>query len=179
MENEFRSLDERVRALIDRGRPGVRGAPLEGNRASHLAGDTGDDPERLAETLQHRPLLDMDFDEGVGKLRESTAAHRPRLFGPESDQAQLRVAKSVGGLDRCDNTERAVEASAVRHRVEMGATPDPSGAAVAEQIAGLVRRDAEAGLLHPARGELVSGVLLGRVAETRACADRVELVEPR
>ena len=69
------------------------------------------------------------FDEGVGKLRESTAAHRPRLFGPEGDHAKLGVAKSAGGLDRHDNTECAVEAPTVRHCVEMRATPDAGGAA--------------------------------------------------
>ncbi|OLE30482.1 MAG: hypothetical protein AUG43_03290 [Actinobacteria bacterium 13_1_20CM_3_68_10] len=120
----------------------------------------------------------MDFDEGVGKLRESTAAHRPRLFGPEGDHAKLGVAKSAGGLDRHDNTERAVEAPTVRHGVEMRATPNAGGAASPQQVASLVAADLETRFLHPASGDFVRSVLLRRVPGARAAADRVQLVEP-
>ena len=47
-----------------------------------------------------------------------------------------------------------------------------------EEVAGLVPSDLEAGLPHPSCGELMSRVLLTRVARARPTADPVQLVEP-
>ena len=153
-------------------------APLEGDRAAGLRAHRGDDAERLAEAGEHRPLLDMGFDEGIRKLLQPPAAHRSRLLGAEGDHGQRRLAEAVGGLDRRDDSERAVEAPPIGNRVEMRPAPDPSIAPTPEKIASLVLTDLETGLTHPSRRELVCRVLLGRVPGARAAADRVQLVEP-
>jgi hypothetical protein len=37
----------------------MRGAPLERDAAARLGGDRRNDPQRLAQALQRRPLLDV------------------------------------------------------------------------------------------------------------------------
>src|SRR5207237_7141914 len=83
VEDEPRSLDERVCPLAHRRRSGMCRAALESDRAARLRAHRGDDAERLAEAREHRPLLDMGFDEGIRKLLQPPAAHRSRLLGPE------------------------------------------------------------------------------------------------
>ena len=58
----------------------------------------------------------------------------------------------------------------------MRARPHSRSAPAAEEVAGLVARDVEARFAQPAGGELVRGVLLGRVARAML-RDRVDLVE--
>jgi hypothetical protein len=89
-------------------------------------------------------------------------------------------------LQPADDAERAVEAAAVRHRVEVRAGPDfgqlgPAPTQPPEEIPCRVDLDLEPGLAHPAGYEFVRLVLLARPAETvraRPAADRVQLVEP-
>ena len=64
-------------------------AALEGDRAARLTADSGHDPEWLAETLEHRPLLDMNFDEGLGQFAEPAAPHWPRFLRPEGDHGEV------------------------------------------------------------------------------------------
>ena len=66
VEDEPRRLDERVGARVHRRRPGVVGASLEHLEAARLAGDRRHDAERLAEAREHRPLLDVQLEIGVG-----------------------------------------------------------------------------------------------------------------
>src|SRR5437868_11216884 len=120
----------------------------------------------------------MGFDEGIWKLLQPSAAHRSRLLGAEGNHGQRRLAEAGGGLDRRNDSERAVETSPIGNRVEMRPAPDPSFAPTPEEVAGLVLTDLETGLAHPSRRELVRRVLLGRVPGARAAADRVQLVEP-
>ena len=66
-----------------------------------------------------------------------------------------------------DDAERAVEAAALRDRVEVGARPElrqlgPGPAQPPEQVAGRVALDLQAGFLEPAGRELVRQVLAGR-----------------
>ena len=60
----------------------------------------------------------------------------------------------------------------------MRAGPNARLATTPEQVARLVPCDLEAGLPHPSGSELMSGVLLRRVASTRPATDRVQLIEP-
>ncbi len=60
----------------------------------------------------------------------------------------------------------------------MRARQDASITATPEKVACLVPCDLEACLPHPSGSELMSGVLLRRVARTRPSADRVQLIEP-
>jgi len=178
VQDEPRRLNERVRAFLHRGRPGMGGAALESDRSSRLTGHAGDDPEGLSEALEHGSLLDVDFKESAGKLRKPPAPHRSGLLSPEGNNGERRFTQAVSGFDRRNHTERAVEAAAVRNGVEMGAAPDPSVPAMPEEVARLVASDLEPGLAHPSVGELVGRVLLGGVAEARAASDRVQLFEP-
>src|SRR5439155_23069239 len=119
VEDEPRSLDERVCPLGNGRRSGMCRAPLEGDCAAGLRAHHGDDAERLAEAREHRTLLDMGFDEGIRKLLQPPAAHRSRLLGAESNHDQRRLTEAVGGLDRRNDSERAVEAPPIGNRVEM------------------------------------------------------------
>src|SRR2546430_16132779 len=84
----------------------------------------------------------------------------------------------MGGLERGEDSEGAVEAPAVRDRIEMRTGPNASVTPTPEEVARLVASDLEACLPHPSGGKLVSGVLLRRVTRTRPTTDRVQLVEP-
>ena len=88
-KNELRGLDEGVCPVLDRCRPCMSRAALEGDRAARLTADSGHDPEWLAETLEHRPLLDMNFDEGLGQFAEPAAPHWPRFLRPEGDHGEV------------------------------------------------------------------------------------------
>src|SRR5436190_16782193 len=59
----------------------------------------------------------------------------------------------------------------------MRAAPDSRCAPAPDQIPRLVDLGLEAGLAHPAGGQLVRRVLLRGVAPARAAADRVQLIQ--
>ncbi len=153
------------------------GPPLEDDVAARLPGDRRDDPERLAEPLEHGALLDVELDEGIGKLGQPAAAHRPCLLRAEDDNAELGVGKPLGRLDRRNDAERAVEPACGRNAVEVRPAPHAGSPAAAVQVAGLVHRHLEAGLAQPPRREHVGRVLLRRVARAML-GDRIDLVEP-
>jgi hypothetical protein len=58
------------------------------------------------------------------------------------------------------------------------AAPHACCSALAEQVAGVISADLEAGIPHPAGRQRVGGVLFGRVSEAGAPTDRIELLEP-
>src|SRR5581483_1410369 len=128
--------------------------------------------------LEHRPLLDVELEEGTrerGRRDARAAAHAASLLVAERDDRQRRVG-ALRHLDRRDDAERTVEAAAVRDGVEVRADPQAAVAAAPEEVPGGVRLDLEPRLCEPPRGERVRGVLLGRVAGARG-ADGVQLVE--
>ena len=96
----------------------------------------------------------------------------PRLLGAKRDDGERRVRQPGRRLDRRDDAERAVEPAGGRDAVEVRARPDARRAARAEEVARLVARDLEARLAHPAGGELVRRVLLGRVRRRDAARSR-------
>ena len=118
----------------------------------------------------------MDFEEGIRKLLQPAAAHRPRLLGAKHNDCELDVRKPLSSLDAGDHAEGAVELAAVRHRIEVRAGPYSRSAAAADQIAGLVGGRFEPRFAHPVRGELVGCVLLRRVAGSGG-TDGIDLVE--
>src|SRR5437764_857884 len=125
-----------------------------------LAGDCGDDAEGLAGALQDGPLLDVQLDEGIRELRQPPRAHRPGLLRAEDRDAERRVAQPLRRLDRRDDAEHAVEAPAVRNRVQVRPGPDARVSAPADQVSRAVDRDLEPGLAQPPCGEPVCLVLL-------------------
>ena len=176
VQDEARRVDERVVARVHRRRARVVGAPLEDDLAARLAGDRRDDPERLAARSSTGPCSMCSSTNASGSSVERLAPQRPGLLGAERDDRQRRVGQPLGRLDPGEDAEHAVEAAAVRNRVEMRARPDARVAAPAEQVAGLVDLDLEPGLAHPAGGERVRRVLGRRVAGP--VADRIDLLDP-
>jgi hypothetical protein len=81
----------------------VIGASLEPDGPAGLPRNPRDDAERLVQALEYRSLFDVKLQERIGQLCEPTAAHRPRLLGPEGGDAELRVGKPLGGLDCRDD----------------------------------------------------------------------------
>ncbi len=79
--------------------------------------------------------------------------------------AQRRSApEGLDGLQRADDAERAVEAAAVGHGVEVRPRPDLArggvrAGAAADERPGALDGDLEARLAHPARHEVVGGLL--------------------
>src|SRR5262249_14946703 len=162
-----------------RRRAGVISAALEDDLAAGLADDARHDRERHAGALEHRPLLDVQLEEGARQpavLDAGGAAGTRPVLVAKGDDAERDVG-TRGGLERGDDAERPVEATAVRDRVEVRAKPERRVAAPADRVARAVDLDVEPGLAQPACEELVRGVLLGRVADARR-ADRVQLLEP-
>ena len=178
---KLRRVDERVGARVHRRRAGMVGAALEDTLAARLPCDRRHDAERLVEAREHRPLLDVHLEVRVGRRLDPLASHRPRLLGAERDDGERTVAQPVGRLDRRDDAEHAVEAAGGRNAVEVRAGPHARVAARPEEVPGAVARDLEPGVAHPAGGELVRRILLGRVrrAVLRDRVDRVDALEAR
>ena len=117
---------------------------------------------------------------------------QPGPFQPSSSRKRHHRQRPLllpGPLDRlqpADHAERAVEASARGHRVEVRAGPDlrqlrPASPQAPVEVPRSVPLDLEPRLAHPAGRELVRLVLLGATAEpvrARPAADCVELIEP-
>src|SRR5207247_2898586 len=135
--------------------------------ATDDADDSHREPERGAGALEDRALLDMHLEEAGGQLvplDEGGAAHAAALLVAEDDDRP--VAHPLDRLDAGDDPERSVELAPVRHRVEMRAGPDLAVAEAADQVPDAVGLDAEAGVLQPARGELVRLLLARAPAAT-------------
>jgi hypothetical protein len=62
VKDEAGCVDQRVGAHVHRRRAGVVGAAEEGPATARLARDRRDDAERLAQALEHRPLLDVHLE---------------------------------------------------------------------------------------------------------------------
>ena len=74
---------EGVAAERHRRRAGVARMPVHPDLEPRRAVDRGDDADRQAFGLQHRPLLDMDLDEGrdmVGAKRSAPSGSPPKAF---------------------------------------------------------------------------------------------------
>ena len=163
-----------------RDRPGV--ARLA--REDALSTDDPDDPPRQAHgracALEDRALLDVHLEEAgrrVAVLDEGRAADAARLLLPEDRNGAL--ADALDRLDRRDDPECAVELAALGHRVEVGAGPDGGLLGAADQVARTVDLHREAGVAHPAGGEVVGLILVRSPADpvrTGTAADGVELL---
>jgi hypothetical protein len=154
-------------------------------REDALAADDPDDalrePERSARAFQDGSLFDVHLEEAFGQrseLDERGAADAALLFVPEDDGRTL--ADALDRLDRRDDTERAVELAAVGHGIEMRARPHVRLLGAADQVAGGVDLDRQAGVAHPPGGDGVGLILVLRAADAvgpGAAADGVELLE--
>ena len=121
-------------------------------------------------------------------LHAREAAAEAALLVPERDDGErpLPPADALDRLEPREHAEDAVEATAVRHRVEVRADPDLAGAGVRareppDQVLVRVDLDGEPGLAEPARDEVVRFLLARAPADAiraGARADRVDLLDP-
>ena len=77
LERELRGGGEGVAPLVHRRRAGVRGLPAERDLVPLDPEGPEDDPERQAEGLEHRPLLDVELEIGAGGLELLPGVERP------------------------------------------------------------------------------------------------------
>ena len=176
VQDEPRRLHERVVSDCHRRGSRMIGPPLEDDRAARLAGDRRHDSERLACAFEHRPLLDVQLEEGLRQLGQGAAAHRPGLFGAEGYDSERRVTQACCRLDPGEDAEHAVVPAAARHRVEVRAGPHTGLASATDQVPGSVDLDLQACFAHPVRGQPMRLVLLCGVAG--AVADRRDPLDP-
>ena len=165
----------------------ARGAE-EDDFAAREADDGGDDAERRGRALQDRSLLDVRLEKHVGQrpaLHARATAREAALLVPERGDGE-RAPGASDALDRLEageHAEDAVEAAAVRHRVEMRAGPDLARTGLvaletSEQVPVRVDLDGEPRLFDPAGDEVVRALLAVAAAGTiRAgpVADGVDL----
>ena len=157
---------------------------LEDEFAARVADDPGDDPERRTRLGEHGALLDVHFQEHARKTdttgAERAAPHASDLLTTKHHHGACADARD--DLDRRNDTERAVEATALRNRVEMRADPDVvSRSRPTEEISFAVDLDVEPGFPEPRCCEpmrLVLGHRAVRAVRARPAPDRVELVKP-
>ncbi len=103
----------------------MAGTALELELTVRVPDNPGHHSERCVGTGEHRPLLDMEFEKRG--WQRTPARHE----GPASDASDLLTSENddrsgadpLDGLDPRHDTQRAVEAAAPRHRVEMGSGP--------------------------------------------------------
>ncbi len=128
------------------------GVSLDDELAARIADDSGHDPNRHVSFSQNGSLLDVELEE---RLRERIAARHERTAPDASHLLTAEHDHGAGvdpldGIDRGDDPERAVEAAAARHGVEMRAGPDelrPLG--MSEEVAVTVDLDSEPRLVEP------------------------------
>ena len=126
---------ERVAATVHRRRAGVSCGAFDDDLAARDADDAGDDAEGHRRALEHGPLLDVHLEVELGQrpaLHAREAAAEAALLVPERDDGE-RAGAPADALDRLEpgeHAEDAVEATAVRHRVEVRADPDLAGVGV-------------------------------------------------
>ena len=114
--------DERVFATDHRRRPRVARVALENGSPARIAHDPGHDPDRLAGTREHGPLLDVEASQKDARQRHATRDERST-----SDASDLLTAKddhragtrALDGLQSRNDAERAVEAAATRNAVQL------------------------------------------------------------
>src|SRR5262245_60131445 len=101
-------------------------AALEDELAACIADDPGHDADRRVLPSEHRSLLDVELEEGARKRAacgdERAAPDAPDLLAAEDDDRPGTDA--LDRLDRSHDSERAVEASAARNRVQVRSDPD-------------------------------------------------------
>jgi hypothetical protein len=176
--------DERVLATLHRRRAGVPRPAFEHELAPRIADDPGDDSERGACALEHRPLLDVQLEEDGRELdparAERAAADAADLLAPERDDRP--GARPLDGLEPRDDAECAVEASAPRDAVQVRPDPDARcDGRAAEQVPRRVRLHLQSCLAHPLLREgerLVLRQARMRTVRAGTSAQRVEPVEP-
>jgi hypothetical protein len=144
----------------------VAGNPLDDDLAARVADDARDDPERRVCRGEPWALLDVHLEEGIGEaapLHACMAADAADLLAAEDHDSA--AAGALDRLDRGDDSERPVELSALRDRVQVRARPDFRCAGCdlgsPEQVPGGIDLDLEPRLLQPAAREVVGLVLLG------------------
>ena len=158
-EHELGRVDERVVAGVHRRRAGVVGAAREDDLAARRPGDRGHDPERLADALEHRALLDVQLEERRRQVaRRRRAARLPgaaALLVAEGDDRErdvrCRAATSIAATTPSAPSKRPP--SGTESRCE----PDQTRglAAAPEGVAARVDLDLEPGLAQPGRDEPV------------------------
>ena len=157
---------------------------VEHELAARIADDPRHDAERSSGRGQHRPLLDMEFEERarerVARRDERPAPDAPDLLATEHDDGAR--PDPFDGLYRSHDAECSVEAASLRNGVEVRAGPHlRSASAPPDEVSVTVDLDGESRLLEPAGREpvrLVLGSREMRPVRTRAAADRIQLVEP-
>ena len=75
--------------------PAWSARPSNTTSAARLPGDRGDDAERLAEPLEHGPLLDVHLEVGVGRRTRSSGC--PSAPTPRRGTRRRRAAGRAGG----------------------------------------------------------------------------------
>ena len=88
-EHHFGRRGQRVAAQAHRRRARVAGDAVHADLEPRRAVDRGDDAERQALRLQHRPLLDMHLDEG-GDVR-APKVEAPRSGSPPNAMSASRI----------------------------------------------------------------------------------------
>ena len=97
------------------------GAAVDDDLAPCLADDRRDDAERRPDPLEHRALLDVQLDIGFRQHRpldERAASAVGTLLVAEGDDRKRRLGPRCG-LECGDDSQHAVEPTAVRHRIEV------------------------------------------------------------
>ena len=170
--------------------PHATARPTTVGLAADVADDPGRDAERHPAALEDGALLDVRprrTRRAAGPPRRAPAADAPALLVAEGDDGERPALRSEP-LDRLEpghDPERAVELAALGHGVEVGAGPDLGSTArsaqTAHEVPGAVDLDLEAGVPHPAGGEVVRFLLAGGSANpvrASAPADQVDPLEP-
>src|SRR5512133_2575985 len=179
-QDVLRRRDERVVAAGHRHRSRVPRLAGEGALAADDAHDPPRETDRRTGAFEDGPLLHVHLEEALGELAaldERGAADAAGLLLPEADASAL--ADAFDRLDRRHDAEGAVELAAVGHGVEVRAGPDAGVLRPADQVAGGIDLDLQAGVAHPAGGEVVRVILVRRAADAvrpGAAAEGIELV---
>ena len=144
----------------------MSGNPVEADHPPVVAGDPADDGERPAGVEEPAALLDVGLEEPARERPlVRLAALAAGLLGAKHDHAERAPLPPdpLDRLERSHDAERAVELAAPRHRVQGESRSRPQAGSYrfppAARPGFRCLLDLQAGLLHPAPGQIARLVL--------------------